>query len=587
MGPTPPAATREPSRADRGQSEVLAVVVLLAVVLAGVLVVAGLGLPAVAETRETAGTTAAERAFVALDGELSAVAHGDAATGRTTLGLTAAPGDLRYRDSGWLRVVVDNETGPPETVANVSLGTVEYRQGTTRVAAQGGGVWRRDGEAAVLRSPPELSYRGETLTLPVVTVDGPQALTDTVRLTRTGPPTRRYPNATAGWTNPPDSGAITVTVHSEYYEAWGRYLEAETDALVRYDHASERVTATFVTLPRRDGFAAGVIATAGTGELRLAGTGAYLDSYNASAGDYATTQSADGRVLVAGDFVATGNALVDGNVRSGGTVDLDGSSTVNGSVYWTASPAPGPTHVTGSRSRIDGVRSVPPVDTFVDTYAESVRTTNDNADTAVVDDDRVAVTGGSAELGAGRYYVHNVTVDSGSLTLNTTGGDVVLAVRDYVKLTNDGTVSVVGNGTVHVVVQSRADTVVSPTGLGSRAVNLHVGKGAAVDVPGEVSRQVRVYGTRTFNMTVAGSNGAGNGASFDGIVYAPAGETGTGYVYVKQADLYGLVVTGDLTLGQYGAVHYDYGLRGRAEIRPPYSELDRVYVTVHRVRIGP
>jgi len=570
----------------RGQSEVIGVVLLVSIVILGSVVVLLMGSTAIGESRDRAEVSAAERSLLAFDSEAGAVALGDTPVRAVDLGLTANGGDVAYRDSGWLRVSVYSEANGTQVVANESLGAVEYSHEGTTVAAQGGGVWRREAGGAVALAAPEIQYRGRTLTVPVVNTTGEPGLTDSVRITAGGPPTPRYPNRTAGFSNPPDSGAVTVTVRSAYYEAWGEYFEAETDGIVRYNDSAGRVSVTFLILPDRRTFDAGLIATSSNGELVVAGTGAYVDSYNSSAGDYAATKSADGLVKSAGDVTAKGDSLIDGNVESNGTVTLQGSTTINGSVYYGDPPAPDASKVNGVVGTTSGVRKVLPIDTFVEQYAEDVRARNDNDATGVVSDRQVELSGGgtTAELDAGRYYVHNVTLtNDASLTLNATEGDITLAVRDYVKLTKGGNVSVAGNGTVRIVAVGANETTVSPTGLGNKDVNLHVGKGSAVHVPGENASQVRVYGPRNFSATVAGSNS--KSATFDGLIFAPGGDSGSGYVYVKQGDLYGLTVTGNLSVGQYGSAHYDYGLRGSSRIQSPISALESLQVTVHRIRV--
>lgn len=581
----PNASVRRAPTNGRAQSEIISVVLLLFIVILGVTAVVVSGSTAIVESRDTAEITAAEHALVGFDADGSAVALGKSPAKRTDLGLNGNEGEMRYGDSSWMRVRVDSEVNGSTEVANVTLGAVRYEQGDTTVAAEGGGVWRSDGDGSVMVSRPEFHYRGNTLTLPIVSVDGEEGLTDSVRITRDGGPDRQYPNRTAGLSNPPDSGSVTVTIRSEYYEAWGRYFEERTNAVVSYDHAAERVTVRFIVLPERVTFDAGLIATSNTGELALAGTGAYVNSYDSSNGNYAQTNTADGLVKTAGEFSGTGDSLVDGDVESDSTVSLSGSTTINGSVYYGKSPAPDASKVTGTVHSNGSVSSVQPIDTFVETYEESYRTDNDNGATQNISSNRLSMTDSSAELDAGRYYLYDLTLDGEKLTMNTTDGDVTVVVRDYVKLKNGGNITVTGDGVARLVVRGKNDTVVSPTGLGSRSVNLHVGKGSAIHVPEEKSHQLRVYGTRHFNATIAGSNGNGNEASFDGLIYAPAGTVGSGYIYIKQGDLYGLAVSGNLTVGQYGAAHYDYGLRGKHSIDSPFATLERLHVTVHPVRV--
>ncbi|WP_379690278.1 DUF7289 family protein [Halomicroarcula sp. GCM10025817] len=573
---------------DRGQSEIFGVVLLFAIVVFGVLAVVVGGTAVIGELRVDAEVSAAERSLATFDSEASAVALGNSPSREVDLGLTANDGELRSHDSSWLRVDVYNDTdGTTTEVVNATLGTVEYENDGTTVASQGGGVWRSDGQGSVMLSRPELHYRDRTLTMPLVVVDGDPALQSDVQITRTGEPVRHYPNATSGLENRPAGGTVTVTVKSEYYEAWGRYLEAETDAIVTYDHARSQVTGLFLVLPGRAALDAGLIATSNNGELAITGTGAYVDSYDSSEGNYSETRAADGLIQAAGDFEASGDSLVDGNVRSGGVVDIQGSAYINGSAAYTSLPAPDATEETkiaGGTRQITGVTTVNPIDPFVDRVAAEVRQNNDNGATPLITAEEFTMSGATAELDAGRYYVHDVELDNGeTLVLDTSGGDVTIVVRDYVKLTKGGNVTVQGDGTAQIFVQSEAATTVSPTGLGNQDVHFHVGKNAAVYVPGERSSHLSVIAPKSFKMTVAGANN--KRASFDGLVYAPGGETGTGYLYIKQGDLYGLAVVGNLTVGQYGAAHYDYGLQRTGGIDSPFSTLEALYVTEHRIRV--
>ncbi|MFC7019034.1 MULTISPECIES: DUF7289 family protein [Haloarcula] len=574
--------------ASRGQSEVLGVVLLLSVVILGVLAVVVGGSAVIAELQTDAEVSAAENALASFDSEASAVALGNSPSRAVDLGLTANDGDLRHHETSWIRVDAYNDSdGTSAEVVNATLGTVEYVNGETTVASEGGGIWRSDGEGSVMLSRPEFHYRENTLTMPLVVVDGDQGLTSDVQITRRSEPVRHYPNATDGFLNQPAGGTITVTVQSEYYEAWGRYFEDETTAIVAYDHANEQVSALFLVLPRRTSVDAGLIATSNNGELAIAGTGAYVNSYDSSEGNYTETRAANGLIQAAGDFKGSGDSLVDGDVRSGGVVDVQGSAYINGSVDYTSDPAPDSTEETkiaGDVEQISGVTAVDPIDAFVDRVATEVEQNNDNGATPLITADEFTMDGSTAELDAGRYYVHDIELDDDEeLVLDTTSGDVAIVVRDYVKLTKGGNITVEGDGNVQIIVESESTTTVSPTGLGNQDVNFHVGKNAAVHVPGEKSSQLSVFAPREFTMTIAGSNN--NRASFDGLVYAPAGDTGSGFLYIKQGDLYGLAVTGNLTVGQYGAAHYDYGLQNTDGIDSPFSTLKALYVTEHQIRV--
>jgi len=143
---------------------------------------------------------------------------------------------------------------------------------------------------------------------------------------------------------------------------------------------------------------------------------------------------------------------------------------------------------------------------------------------------------------------------------------------------------VTGDGVVRVFVESEETTGLSLTGAGNRDVHLGVGKDSDVYVQGQDSPRLRVYATRDFDAAVAGSNS--KSASFVGVVYAPAGETGDGRVYVKQADVYGQILTGNLTLGTKAAVHYDRALAGTPLPQSPtVARSEFLHVAVHPVNV--
>lgn len=573
---------------SRGQSEVIAVVLLISIVILGVIAVVVGSTVVLGEMQQSAEVSAAENSMSAFDSELSTVALGNAQSSEMDLGLRSNDGDVYYEDESWLRIDVQSVENGDKEVVNATLGTVVYTNGDTTVASEGGGVWRSDGAGSVMLSRPEFHYRDGTLTVPIVAIDGETGLTNDVQVTQSGDSIARYPNATLGFENQPDEGTVTVTVRSEYYEAWGRYFEQDTDGIVTYDHAKEQVTVLFIVLPERNSFDAGIIATSSNGELAIAGTGAYVNSYDSSEGNYSETRSADGLIQSAGDFKASGNSLVDGDVKADGVVTLQGSTYINGSLWWSEPPEPTDdmkAKVAGDVDWIDTVPTVDPIDPFIGTVATEVEQNNDNDAAANITANELSVTGTETELHAGMYYLNKIELSDGErLVVNTTDGDVTLVVRDYVKLTRGAEIIVEGDGVVHVFMQSENETVVSPTGLGNQAVNFHVGKNAAVDVPEERSSQMQVYGTSDFVATIAGANSGK--ARFVGLLYAPAGDTGPGYIYVKQGDMYGLAVTGNLTVGQYGAAHYDYGLRTTNGIGSPFSTLEAMHVTEHQVRVA-
>jgi hypothetical protein len=140
--------------------------------------------------------------------------------------------------------------GSTETIVNSTFGSVYYENGDTRIAYQGGGVWRGAGNESRMLSPPEFHYRGSTLTFPIISVNGSggAAGRTSAGIAVERRSTRVFPNASkpdygnASYQNPIDTGNVTVTVHSDHYVAWANYFEDRTSGAVTIDHENETAT---------------------------------------------------------------------------------------------------------------------------------------------------------------------------------------------------------------------------------------------------------------------------------------------------------------------------------------------------------
>ncbi|MEZ3164072.1 hypothetical protein ABNG03_07990 [Halorubrum sp. RMP-47] len=208
---------------ERAQSEVLGTVLLLGLTVAVVGTTVALGGAALDDSQRTADLQRVEGAMTQVDSKASLVAHGGSPSQRVTLG-TGGGGDLSVDHDAGRMVIAENETG--DEIVNASLGALVYQRDGTRIAYQGGGVWRRDGDRTRMVSAPEFHYRGETLTVPLVaisenaTVDGGQVV-----LTSDGSPVGHVAQN-------PVVDDIRVTVTGDYHEGWATFFESRTDTQV-------------------------------------------------------------------------------------------------------------------------------------------------------------------------------------------------------------------------------------------------------------------------------------------------------------------------------------------------------------------
>lgn len=333
---------------DRGQSEVLGVVLLLGITILGVTSVVALGGSAIDDSQHAVRVSSTTDSMTQFDSKASRVALGWSNSQRVDLG-AVRDGERVYAtdDAGWMNISVnDRETGAAkQVVMNQSLGALVYEVGDTTIAYQGGGVWQKSGNGSVMVSPPEAHYQGTTLTLPLVTVNSSSSLDSTVIVRDDG----TSANAVDNLENPIRSGTVSITVHSDYYQAWGRFFEERTETSVAYDHAHNTVTVT-LAVPMDTGvdYAFMIQGNAGFGG------GASVSSYNSTStpgagsvgvGNYEETSSGD--VYVTGDTSSSGSGTVNGDIFVKGNYTIDGESDVQGTIYATGDVDIGVTNFDG------------------------------------------------------------------------------------------------------------------------------------------------------------------------------------------------------------------------------------------------
>lgn len=247
---------RQWSQADsRGQSETIGTVLILALTVIGATATLAFGATALDEARADAHGESVENAMTQLDSRTARVALGDSSVQRVPL----AAGNYRVDpDSGWINITHLNHTGngDNEVIYNDTLGAVIYDRNEVTVAYQGGGVWRSNGDASSLVSPPEFHYRGSTLTLPIVRLMEADSAAGPVSVTvkSDGQLDRIYPDesenyavGSAAYSNPVDEGNVSVTIQSDYYQAWAEYFRTRTEGEITVDDSTQTVEAILFT----------------------------------------------------------------------------------------------------------------------------------------------------------------------------------------------------------------------------------------------------------------------------------------------------------------------------------------------------
>lgn len=233
---------------NRGVSNVVGVVLLVATVLSAAALVAGFSAQALSEqTQAVAGETTA--------GNLDAIAeHGEAVAygshDRLTVDLAdtgrLAPERLSVHDSGHISVEIGAPGGGWTTVLDRRLGTVRVDGGGATVAYQGGGIWRypegRQTGVETLRAPPlsAVQRSSTSITLPVFVVDG--AVGPTTQIVLDG----RRPVYESLYV--PAGQSVRITVESAFAAGWADAFERsvpEDHRRLRYESGRDRVTVTY------------------------------------------------------------------------------------------------------------------------------------------------------------------------------------------------------------------------------------------------------------------------------------------------------------------------------------------------------
>lgn len=245
---------------SRGQAEMISVVLLMGITVAGMITVVALGSVAIEENKQVSEIQGTDHAMTQLDSRAAVVALGESDSQEVDLGRSIDGSYAIDEDAGQITITHTNQsqTSPPdeEIIFNDSLGMIVYQNGDTDIAYQGGGVWRKRNNGSTMVSPPEFHYQSATLTFPIIRVTGTGSASGRVIAEITMPTKmdRIYPDPSTTYTasgdpyqNPVSDGNISVTVQSEYYQAWESYFRSRTEGEVTVFHSNQTVSVTLLS----------------------------------------------------------------------------------------------------------------------------------------------------------------------------------------------------------------------------------------------------------------------------------------------------------------------------------------------------
>jgi len=576
----------------RGQSGPLGFLLVFALVVTATTLIVALGTGTIGGTQDALDEERAEKAMTQLDSQAALVALGNSQVQRIDLATGLETSYVVEDDAGRMTLSYKNQTTGNETVVfSEQMGRIVYEtDGGSTIAYQGGGVWRSDGNGnAIMISPPEFHYRDATLTLPLVTVGSTGTIGDRAVISNAN--TTRYFPGTVGnstYINPLQNARVEVAVTSEYYRAWGRYFETRTDGEVEYDHPNNTVTIALVTPLENTKITSATSSLSASGSFNidgkagnLCGAAEYTNSYSSSgtSDGYCAQTPGDEGDIIYGDDVdissGSGGSDIRGDVVSGGSVYVGnggGKPYVYGNVSYSDNCNDCASRITkpsGSTKQISGIDQAPAINGIVRTQVNETSTSNDNG-AAPISGNQLQYSSGTVELTAGSYYLEDIDVpNSNTITLNTTDGEIYLAVEENVEIEDNARIEVVGNGTASVYVG----------GAGGNSNQLSLGTDSEVTNAGDDAPQFRVFGKDDFTATIGGGSG-GNLAKYVGVIYAPPGTSGTGTVTLQSGVVYGGILTGTTTIatGNGGSIHYDEALRTQRVLEQSDSIVRVTYI---------
>ncbi|MES3518198.1 MAG: hypothetical protein PPP58_11085 [Natronomonas sp.] len=241
----------------RGQSSPIGVVLIIGITLLAATTIVLVGSAAIDDTTRDSQLSSAEKTLTSFDSRAAQVGLGDSTRGTVSLD-GGGPGTYQVdSDAGEIRLTHEDYDGEGsvEDIGQLSMGEFVYELDGTTIAYQGGGVWRQSsGGGVTMISPPEFHYRGSTLTLPMIQIDGDGALAGTGRATVTResqpqsvfPSGDQYDGTSKPYANPIENGTFVIEIESRYCEGWRGYLQDRTDGDVS-ECVNDTVTAELVS----------------------------------------------------------------------------------------------------------------------------------------------------------------------------------------------------------------------------------------------------------------------------------------------------------------------------------------------------
>ena len=320
---------RSGSRVPRGQTEVIAVVLMIGFVAVGALGIVAVGYSAMghleSQTNDEAATQSLENAKL----ELASIQPGEA---RSLSFSESIEDDVHVKpNEGHVTITPNQES------TTYALGTIHYERDGTHLAYQGGGVWQYTDETSTVVSAPEFEVMTSdsevtNLRMQLPSLQGVEQRGSDLAVRSTG----ANQTAQALPTEVPP-GRMEIAIQSTYYEAWAEHF-TEQDGIemgdgdvgnVFVDHEEEYVRLV-IDVPYEFDLDAGVTSPASGEEIEI-NNYVNMTAYNSADPD---KEVEDMQLRFADDVTINHNTQIESDIMIDGELTLDqNNAEVSGDVY--------------------------------------------------------------------------------------------------------------------------------------------------------------------------------------------------------------------------------------------------------------
>ena len=228
---------------DRGQSELIGIVLLFGLVVVTATSVFVIGGIAVNDVTEEVDLERALTEMRQADSRMSRVAFGQQGGQVVVFGESDSAAEVQ-KGSSLTVTLHGNSTTCTEEITMGSI--VKQVDGGGTIAYEGGGVWRESGGGVTMVSPPDLQYQNGSVTFPMVSLaNATSGQVNSLQVTKDANASReRNEEIAKTFANCAPPKNMTISVQSDYYEGWGQYMEERIASNVTYHDGSRTVTTT-------------------------------------------------------------------------------------------------------------------------------------------------------------------------------------------------------------------------------------------------------------------------------------------------------------------------------------------------------